>query len=317
MPCVLYPHGAEARCRFLGAAPKTRFRAKYVMDNRWVSLRWPIVPSISRLGRFLAAWSLVLFWDPINMGAEEMQSPPKFLELLDNGKVTSYENLLLDPVENDIRASPQRAPNIVTRELGTDVSNPLTFAGHIVQRGIEAFGPNPNQIEIALIVRAAVKARPTAVLEIVRAAIGASPPRFHSDVVAAAVAGVQDPYLRITVTKLTELFGETLHTIRHPIWWDRILGVEGNQELVEEIALGYTVDEAEGLTKGLSKDTTTLWDDVTLAEAIVNAAIQAGSPINAGTLMQAVDLVLTTESDTIITVQPPSTPSPTPPPVSP
>jgi hypothetical protein len=285
------------------------------MDNRWVSLRSPIVPSISRLGRFLAAWALVLFCDPINTGAEEMHSTSDLLELLDNGKVTSYEDLLLDQVENDIRANPQRAPNIVTRELGTDVSNPLTFAGHIVQRGIEAFGPNANQIEIALIVRAAVKARPTAVLEIVRAAIEASPPRFHSDVVAAAVAGVQDPYLRIAVITLTELFGETLHAVRHPIWLDRILGVEGNQELVEETALGYTVGEAEGLTKGLSKDTTTLWDDVTLAEAIVNAAIQAGSPINAGILMQAVDLVLT--HDTNITVQPPSTPSPTPPPVSP
>jgi len=285
------------------------------MDDRSARLASPIALSPSGLCLFFAAWGLVLFWDPVDMNAEEKPITPKLLELLENGKITQYENLLLDQVAGDVPANPPRAPDIVARALGTSVSNPLTFAGHIVQRVIEAFGPNASQIEISFVVRAAVEARPEAVLEIVRAAIQASRPRFHSNIVAAAVAGVQDPYLRIAVTKLTELFGETLHTIRHPIWRDRILGVEGNQELVEETALGYTVGEAEGLTKGLSKDTTTLWDDVTLAEAIVNAAIQAGSPINAGTLMQAVDLVLT--NDTIITVQPPSTPSPTPPPASP
>jgi hypothetical protein len=266
------------------------------MDDRSVRLASP-----SGLCLFFAAWGLVLFWDPVDMNAEERPITPKLLELLENGKITQYENLLLDQFAGDVPANPPRAPDIVARALGTSVSNPLTFAGHIVRKVIEAFGPNANQIEISLVVRAAVEARPEAVLEIVRAAIQASRPRFHSNIVAAAVAAVHDPYLRIVVTELTELFGETLHTVRHPIWWDRILGVEGNQELVEETALGYT--------------TTTLPDSVTLAEAIVNAAIQAGSPINAGTLMQAVDLVLT--NDTIITVQPPSSPSPTPPPVSP
>jgi hypothetical protein len=88
------------------------------------------------------------------------------------------------------------------------------------------------------------------------------------------------------------------------------LYTEGNQEFIEEVALGY--------------EAITLSDYKTLAEVLIDAAIQAGSSASIYDLQQAVDLVLQNnfgfpsivgnpaDSNTNITAPPPVTPTPTP-----
>jgi len=128
--------------------------------------------------------------------------------------------------------------------------------------------------------------------------------------VAAAVAALGDPYLRVELVTIEEYFRETLQVSRQPILRDRIRCIQGAQETVEEAALAYK--------------TTSLPETVTLAEAIIDAAIQAGSSESSFALQQAVDLVLQNglglsslegnpaDSSTLLTVPPPITPTPTP-----
>jgi hypothetical protein len=290
------------------------------MDDLPVRLDWLVAVLLGRLFQLLAASGIVVLSSFSNVNAQ--QTPPLNIangrptpypdvdRLQAKEKATPFENLLLDKIENDIRVNPLRAPDIVSEALVTNVSNPLTFAGHLVQRANQALGQKLNQVEIARIVLAAVRARPQAAIEIVRGAIQTTPARLHPNIVAAAVAGVPDAYLRAEVTTGYEIFGETLNIRRQPILEDRILYTEGNQEFIEEVALGY--------------EAITLSDYKTLAEVLIDAAIQAGSSASIYDLQQAVDLVLQNnfgfpsivgnpaDSNTNITAPPPVTPTPTP-----
>jgi hypothetical protein len=234
-----------------------------------------------------------------------------------NEKLTPFEDLLLDEVENAVQADPSKASDIVVKAIATEVSNPLNFPGHVMQRAIRALGPKVNESNIALMVLGAVRARPMALFETVQASIQGTRAHLHPNIVAAAVAAVGDPYLRVQSITVEEYFRETVHAARYPILWDRIRCVEGGQETVEEAALSYK--------------TSTLPEALTLAEAVVDSAIQAGSSANIFDLQLAVNQVLQNgfavfslqgnpaDSSTLITVPPPftSTPTPTPSPVSP
>jgi hypothetical protein len=237
-----------------------------------------------------------------------------------NEELTPFEDLLLDQVENAVRADPSKTSDTVAKAIATDVSNPLNFPGHVMQRTIRALGQRVNQSNIAIGVFNAVRARPSAVFETVRASIQGTRAQLHPNIVAAAVAAVGDPYLRVETAEVEEYFRETLHVARNPILRDRIRCVQRAQETVEEAALSYK--------------TSTLPEARTLAEAIVDSAIQAGSSENIFDLQEAVNLVLQNgfavsslqgnpaDSSTLITVPPPitpapSTPTPTPPPISP
>jgi hypothetical protein len=66
---------------------------------------------------------------------------------------------------------PAGRSDIVVNAIATDVSNPLNFPGHVMQRAIRALGPKVNQSNIAIIVFGAVRARPTALFGTVRASI--------------------------------------------------------------------------------------------------------------------------------------------------
>jgi hypothetical protein len=286
------------------------------MDDPPVLLHWAVARPSGGFAypgsRLLATGGLILLSSFMNVNAQ--QTPCPDIDCLQaKEKATPFENLLLDKIENDIRVNPLKAPDIVSEALVTNVSNPLTFAGHLLQRASKALGQRMNQVEIARIVFAAVKVRPQAAIEIVRGAIQTTPARLHSNIVAAAVAGVPDAYLRAEVIRACEIFGETLNIRRQPILEDRIVCTEGNQQFVEEVALGY--------------EATTLSDYKTLAEVLIDAAIQAGSSASIYDLQQAVDLVLQNnfeaiagnpaDSSTNITVPPPITPTPTPAPPTP
>jgi hypothetical protein len=287
----------------------------------------PLSVPFLRLGlRQAAACGFIVLCSIVNLCAQERShngheaSEPDPCSSPTNEKLTPFEDLLLDEVENAVRTNPSNAADIVVEAIGRDVSNPLNFPGHVMQRTIRALGPRVNQSNIAITVFGAVRARPNAVFETVRASIQETRAQLHPNIVAAAVAALANPYLRVDLITIEEYFRETLHVARYPILWDRVRCVRGAQETVQEAALSYK--------------TSTLPEALTLAEAIIDSAIQAGSSASSFDLQQAVDLVLQNgfalfslqgnpaDSSTLITVPPPifstpSTPTPTPSPVSP
>jgi len=282
-----------------------------------------LVPFLHRGLRQAAMFGFIVLCGAVNLCAQERShngqeaSEPDPCSLPANEKLTPFEDLLLDEVENAVRTNPSNAADIVVEAIARDVSNPLNFPGHVMQRTIRALGPRVNQSNIAITVFGAVRARPNAVFETVRASIQETRAQLHPNIVAAAVAALANPYLRVELITIEEYFRETLHVARYPILWDRVRCVRGAQETVQEAALSYK--------------TSTLPEALTLAEAIIDSAIQAGSSASSFDLQQAVDLVLQNgfalfslqgnpaDSGTLITVPPPppSTPTPTPPPVSP
>src|SRR6266478_6477702 len=156
-----------------------------------------------------------------------------------NEKLTPFEDLLLDKVENAVLTNPSKAPDVVVEAIATDVSNPLNFPGHVIQRAVRALGHKVNQANMARIVFGAVRARPDAVLQTVRASIQRTRAPLHPNIVAAAVAALGDPYLRVELVTIEEYFRETLQVSRQPILRDRIRCIQGAQETVEEAALAY------------------------------------------------------------------------------
>jgi hypothetical protein len=303
-----------------------------------VRLKWLVVPLPRNQShgqmRLAAVCGLIALCGPPILSAQETLPRAQQTATTDpsssptNEELTPFEDLLLDQVENAIRANPSEAANIVVKAIARDVSNPISFPGHVIQRAIRALGPMVNQNNIATIVFGAVRARPNAVFETVRASIQGTRAQLHPNVVAAAVAALEDPYIRVEPITIEEYFRETRHVARYPILWDRVRSVQGGQETVEEGALSYKIS--------------TLPEALTLAEAIIDSAIQAGSSASSFDLQQAVNLVLQNgfalfslqgnpaDSSTLITVPPPvtstsptptptstPTPTPTPSPVSP
>ena len=95
-----------------------------------------------------------------------------------------------------ILTDPAKAPDIAADALGLPVAEPNVFAGQVVQSAIQTLLQPITRAQISALILAAVKARPAAVLVIVRVAVQGTPQNLHRDIVAAAVAGVPDPYSR-------------------------------------------------------------------------------------------------------------------------
>jgi hypothetical protein len=287
-------------------------------DLVWTKL--PVAPLSERFSggglRLLATWGFITLCGLSNLRAQETThnaqeaKQPDPCSTATNEKLTPFEDLMLDQVENAVLTNPSKGPDIVIEAIAIDVSNPLNFPGHVIQRAVRALGQKLNQANMARIVFDAVRARPDAVLQTIRASIQQTRAPLHPNIVAAAVAALGDPYLRVELITIEEYFRETSQVSRQPILRDRIRCIQGAQETVEEAALGYK--------------TTSLPEAVTLAEAVIDVAIQAGSPESSFDLQRAVDLVLQNrlglsslegnpaDSSTNITVPPPVTPTPTP-----
>jgi hypothetical protein len=101
---------------------------------------------------------------------------------------------VLRDVVRHILSDPAKAPEIVADALGSPVAESTVFAGDVVCTAIDTLLRPVTRAQISALILAAVKARPAAVLAIVRAAVQCAPQHLDRDIVAAAVAGVPDPY---------------------------------------------------------------------------------------------------------------------------
>jgi uncharacterized membrane protein YgcG len=148
---------------------------------------------------WLVAFALWTEGSQFEVRAQDASTPvtavPESVSPANPNTLTEKEGLLAE-VERDIRADPSEAPEVVARALGISVADPIVFAGQAVQSAIHTLLRPITRSQISALILAATKARPAAVLEIVRVAVRGTPKNLHRDIVAAAVAGVPDPYSR-------------------------------------------------------------------------------------------------------------------------
>jgi hypothetical protein len=200
-------------------------------------------------------------------------------------------------MQNRIRADRLHTPEIVADALKADSHEPILCVSTIVRAAIRALGNSISKLEVARLVRAAVETRPDAVLQIVRTAIMETRPQLHPDILAAAVAAVPDPFVRVCLQHLQEV----------PCV-DETFFEERKRSTAAEEVLGYGIDDCP--------------DSTTLAELIVATAFAAGSTAGLDALYSSVNNVLAgpwlfPDTDRIPLPTPTPTPLPTPSPVSP
>jgi hypothetical protein len=173
-------------------------------------------------------------------------------------------------VEAAVYANPGRAAVIVTRTLEADQTASVAFAGQVVSASIRGLGSKAKRVAVGRIILAAVKARPSAVLEIIRVSIRQSKRDIQQEIVAAAMSGVAavgDPDMAINVIVLP----------------DGALGFEPSYST----SAGVAVEIVDGLqfVQGAS-----------LAEQIVQVAFQSGSQLSLAALTRSANSVLQRQS---------------------
>jgi hypothetical protein len=169
---------------------------------------------------------------------------PQNSETLANGPESVREMASLEQIRQQIVADPGELRAIITRALRADVRDAIRYTGEVVGTVLRALPKPMTRMQVVTVIVAATKARPEAVLEIVRVAIQNTAKKLHRDVVAAAVAAVPNPYLRAAVQTGTG---------------------------------GYKATTGQGPT---------------LAESILQAALDAGSGENRDELSRSISAVL-------------------------
>jgi hypothetical protein len=173
-------------------------------------------------------------------------------------------------LEVTVRANPSKAASAVTHFLASGPTGSVGFAGQSVAATIRGLGPSARQAAVGRVMLAVTKARPDAVLEIMRVAIPLTKKTSHQEIVAASVAGiaaVSDLYMPISVKP------------------------------ADAGAVGYERSESttgEGpvqVVAGMS-----FVQGATLAEDIVQVAFQSGSHENMAALSKSANGALTNHS---------------------
>jgi len=154
------------------------------------------------------------------------------------------------------------------------------IAPALVQAAIQGLGPNPNANLIAGIIRAAVKATPEQVLDIVGVAVKASPRSAAPAIVSAAVMSVPHPDQMVTMD-----YGRVETT-------------------------SYTSDKQSDFKQVDYKDIVPAEKQLTLADAIVQAAMDADPSLSQDELTSAVNEGIGGTPTTLTTVLAPGIPIP-------
>jgi hypothetical protein len=150
---------------------------------------------------FIFSGLIVPLWDALSQGSSTASPTP----------ISTLEPSKIDPlvrvrqmVEND----PRNASDIVTKAIQADPQHSIFYAGEVVRSAIGGLGNSISEVAISFLVAAAVNAHPQAALQIVRVAVGETPPKLHATIVAAAVADVPDPYENVIVVHRRERSSE-------------------------------------------------------------------------------------------------------------
>src|SRR5271165_4627445 len=248
-------------------------------------------------------------------------------------------------LQQKVQSNRLNAPDIVAKAIQADPEKSISYAGEVVRYALRGLGSSISEVEISSVIAAAVNARPQAALQIVRVAVGEVPPKFHASIVAAAVAEVPDPYEEVVIVHRREGAPEPPKSIEKSNSYiiDKAVVSDGKSAVSDGksvVAVGKTVATEGKEPVGpeiITYEPSTAPGSITLAEAIVLAALEGGSTLGFDTLMDIVNIILLgltnplgtwapadlpnpiTKNPPVIPSQtpPPVTPPPTPPPVSP
>jgi hypothetical protein len=199
-------------------------------------------------------------------------------------------------VEND----PRNGSDIVTKAIQADPQHSIFYAGEVVRSAIRGLGNSISEVAISFLVAAPVNARPLAALQIVRVAVGETPPKLHAPIVAAAVADVPDPYENVIVVHRREGFSESPAVVekRNAFTVSKVSVADGKSAtpdgksvLSEGKAVATEGNEPVG-PEVLAFEPGTGPGSMTLAEAIVQAAIEGGSTAGLDALTNSVNFIL-------------------------
>jgi hypothetical protein len=282
----------------------------------------------------LTSGFFVTAWDALSQ-----QSPTPALVREPGPEPNRIDELV--QLQHKVERSRQNAPDIVAKVIQADPQRSIVYAGEAVRYALRGLGKSISKVEISFLIADAVNARPQAALQIVRVAVGEVPPKFHANIVAAAVAQVPDPYQQVIVTHRREGSPDAPKSIKEksPLFpTDKIVVGDGKSTVSDGKSM---VTEGKAVaTEGkepvgpyvLGYEPSNSPDSITLAEAIVLAALEGGSTAGLDTLSDSVNAILLgltrplgawnpADLNNLITKTPPripsQTPPPTPPPVSP
>jgi len=217
--------------------------------------------------------------------------------------LSTLEPSQIDPlvrVRQMVENNPQNASEIATKAIQADPQHSIFYAGEVVRSAIRGLGNSISEVAISFLVAAAVNARPQAALQIVRVAVGETPPRLHAAIVAAAVADVPDPYENVIVVHRREGFSESPAVVekRNAFIVSKVSVADGKSAtpdgksvLSEGKAVATEGNEPVG-PEVLAFEPGTGPGSMTLAEAIVQAAIEGGSTAGFDALMNIVNFIL-------------------------
>ena len=239
-------------------------------------------------------------------------------------------------LQQKVQSNRLNAPDIVAKAIQADPEKLISYAGEVVRYALRGLGSSISEVEISSVIAAAVNARPQAALQIVRVAVGEVPPKFHASIVAAAVAEVPDPYEEVVIVHRREGAPEppksieksNSYIIDKAVVSDGKSAVSDGKSVVAEGKAVATEGKEPVGPEVISYEPSTALGSITLAEAIVLAALEGGSTLGFDTLMDAINMILLSLTaplgawnpwnlTTLITKTPPSTPTQTPPPVPP
>jgi hypothetical protein len=282
---------------------------------------------------FLASGFLAPLWD-----AFSQQSPSPGPVPVSSTEANRADSLV--QLQQKVESNRQNAADIVAKAIQADSQQSISYAGEVVRYALRGLGNSISEVEISFLIAAAVNARPQAALQIVRVAVGEAPPKFHANIVAAAVAEVPDPYEEVVVVHRREGSPEPPKSIEksksyiidEAVVSDGKSTVSDGKSVVAEGKAVATEGKDPIGPEVISYEPSTSPDSITLAEAIVLAALEGGSTAGLNTLMNSVNVILLSLTEPLsawdpatsaipITNSPPGiptqTPPPTPPPVSP
>ena len=295
-----------------------------------------------KLSALIAFWIFLAFGSMAPFGDALSQEPPISAPLRESSPKPDRTDALVQ-LQHKVENNRQNAPDIVAKAIQADPQHSIFYAGEAVRYGLRGLGSSISEVEVSLLIAAAVNARPQAALQIVRVAVGEVPPKFHASIVAAAVADVPDPYEQVIIVHRPEgsptpprpieksksfIIDKAVVSDGKSAVSDGESAVSDGESVVPEGKAVATEGKEPIGPEVISYEPSTALVSITLAEAIVLAALEGGSTVGIDALMDAVNIILLSltaplgawdpwKLTTLITKTPPGIPAQTPPPAPP
>lgn len=182
----------------------------------------------------------------------------------------------LASLSREVAADPQSAPQLIVRAFHAAGEAAPSRAGVITAAVVSNLGSQPSKGLIGRVVNAAVRTLPDSAVEIVRAAVASAPAEAAETIVASAIAALPDP-------------------------WKVVMYQAGGIRRTEPDYKGGPEYKGEPDYKGGPDYRSGPGTPMTIAEAIVQAALDSRAGLGATALYAAAEAVLRTAPGWLIT----------------